>query len=204
MYMKNIDNYYTIKEIQRNEIKVKASKFIATAASVAKIDEALLFLNRIRAEFFDATHNCFAYQIGWKRDIFRAVDDGEPSGSAGKPILGVIQKFDVTDIIVVVTRYFGGTKLGVGGLIRAYSDAAEAVLNICEKKIIYRTTQVKINCKYEELSVVKKLLEEMAVSFEEKYSEAVEIIANLPISLSTHFINRITTQTNARATATIL
>ena len=133
---KNIDYYFTIKDVQRAEIKIKSSKFIATVSSVNSLDNAIDFLSKIRAEFFDATHNCFAYRIGWDGSTFRASDDGEPSGSAGKPILFSIQKFDVSDVIVVVTRYFGGTKLGVGGLVRAYSDAAELALEKCEKQII--------------------------------------------------------------------
>ncbi|MGI6369036.1 MAG: YigZ family protein [Ignavibacteria bacterium] len=200
----NIDFYSTIAEEKRAEIKIKASKFIASAASVKSIEEAQEFLAKIRTEFFDATHNCFAYQIGWDRNTFRAADDGEPNGSAGKPILFAIQKFDFSDIIVVVTRYFGGTKLGVGGLVRAYSDATEEVLNICERKIINRTLPVKIDCKYEEISIVKRMVDEWAISFEENYSDVIEIIANIPISKANEFANLIFSATNARAKATIL
>lgn len=200
----NIDFYSTIAEEKRAEIKIKASKFIASAASVKSIEEAQEFLTKIRTEFFDATHNCFAYQIGWDRNTFRAADDGEPNGSAGKPILFAIQKFDFSDIIVVVTRYFGGTKLGVGGLVRAYSDATEEVLNICERKIINRTLPVRIDCKYEEISIVKRMVDEWAISFEENYSDVIEIIANIPISKANEFANLIFSATNARAKATIL
>ncbi|MBR3091042.1 MAG: YigZ family protein [Bacteroidetes bacterium] len=201
---KNIDYYFTIKDVQRAEIKIKSSKFIATVSSVNSLDNAIDFLSKIRAEFFDATHNCFAYRIGWDGSTFRASDDGEPSGSAGKPILFSIQKFDVSDVIVVVTRYFGGTKLGVGGLVRAYSDAAELALEKCEKQIINRTKSVKINCRYEEISIIKRLIEHWAVSFEETYSDAVEIIANIHISKVEQFAATVKTATNAKVKVTIL
>lgn len=201
---KNIDYYFTIKDVQRAEIKIKSSKFIATVSSVNSLDNAIDFLSKIRAEFFDATHNCFAYRIGWDGSTFRASDDGEPSGSAGKPILFSIQKFDVSDVIVVVTRYFGGTKLGVGGLVRAYSDAAELALEKCEKQIINRTKSVKINCRYEEISIIKRLIEQWAVSFEETYSDAVEIIANIHISKVEQFAATVKTATNAKVKVTFL
>ena len=201
---KNIDYYFTIKDVQRAEIKIKSSKFIATVSSVNSLDNAIDFLSKIRAEFFDATHNCFAYRIGWDGSTFRASDDGEPSGSAGKPILFSIQKFDVSDVIVVVTRYFGGTKLGVGGLVRAYSDVAELALEKCEKQIINRTKSVKINCRYEEISIIKRLIEQWAVSFEETYSDAVEIIANIHISKVEQFAATVKSATNAKVKVTIL
>ena len=201
---KNIDYYFTIKDVQRAEIKIKSSKFIATVSSVNSLDNAIDFLSKIRAEFFDATHNCFAYRIGWDGSTFRASDDGEPSGSAGKPILFSIQKFDVSDVIVVVTRYFGGTKLGVGGLVRAYSDVAELALEKCEKQIINRTKSVKINCRYEEISIIKRLIEQWAVSFEETYSDVVEIIANIHISKVEQFAATVKSATNAKVKITIL
>lgn len=202
--LQDIDQYFSIKNIVRTEIKIKASKFIATAASVNTVDEALAFLNKIRSEFYDATHNCFAYQLGWDCNNFRAADDGEPSGSAGKPILSSIQKFNLSDIIVVVTRYFGGTKLGVGGLVRAYSEAAEAVLNLSESRVIHRTKSVKINCQYEEISIVKRIINEWAVSFSEEYSDVIEIIAQIPISKVESFVKAIEVITNAKVKAIII
>lgn len=187
----DIDKYYTIQEKAEAEIKIKGSKFIGYAAPANSRDAALNFLEEIRAKHFDATHNCYAFQIGWNRNDFRAADDGEPSGSAGKPILLIIQKFDVSDIIVIVTRYFGGTKLGVGGLVRAYSAAAEEVLKLCEKKTVHRTNSIKIDCRYEEISLVKRMLNETAISFEEQYSDKIEIIAQIPISKTDNFIKQL-------------
>jgi uncharacterized YigZ family protein len=200
----DVDKYYTIKQAEVAEIKVKGSKFIANAAPANNKDDATTFLEQIRSKHFDATHNCFAYQFGWDRNEFRYSDDGEPSGTAGKPIYLTLGKYDVSDIIVVVTRYFGGTLLGVGGLIRAYSNAAEEVLQMCEKKVVNRTQKVKIFCRYEEISLIKRLVSEYAISFTEDYTDSITIIADIPISKAQAFADKISADTNARAKAEIL
>lgn len=119
------------------EIEIKKSRFIARVAPVDSRDEAMAFLARARTDFPDARHHCWAYQIGRPGAATQAAmnDDGEPSGTAGKPILNVIQHKDMGDIMVVVIRYFGGIKLGAGGLVRAYAGATEAVLSDVPRKI---------------------------------------------------------------------
>lgn len=119
------------------EIEIKKSRFIARVAAVSSRDEAMAFLDQARADFPDARHHCWAYQIGRPGAASQAAmnDDGEPSGTAGKPILNVIQHKDMGDIMVVVIRYFGGIKLGAGGLVRAYAGATEAVLSEVSRKI---------------------------------------------------------------------
>jgi putative IMPACT (imprinted ancient) family translation regulator len=109
------DSYCTVASRERTEIVVKSSRFIGSLAPAKSKDEAMLYIDDIRKEFYDATHNCFAYRIGAQGLNFRTADDGEPNGSAGKPILFSIQKADVSDVVVVVTRYFGGTKFRSGG-----------------------------------------------------------------------------------------
>ena len=198
-----VDKYYTIAKSEETEIKIKASKFISTAFPVIDKSDAVQKLNEIKSKYFDATHNCFAYQI-WKDNISKASDDGEPSGTAGRPILSVIKQYEINDIIVIITRYFGGTKLGTGGLIRAYSEATETLLQVCEKKIINITKAVKINCRYEEISLVKRIINEFAVSFKEEYTDAIEIIANIPLSKTDFFINTIISSTNVKASAKII
>jgi uncharacterized YigZ family protein len=197
----DIDKYYTIENLAEAEIKIKGSRFISCAFSANSKEKAMNFVEQIRAKHYSATHNCFAYQIGWDCTEFRYSDDGEPSGSAGKPILLAIKKFEISDVIVVVTRYFGGTKLGVGGLIRAYSDSAEEVLSKCIKKEINRTVTVRVNCRYEEISVIKRILSEFAISFDEDYNEKIEIFAKIPISKTNVFIQKIRASTNTKATA---
>ena len=113
----------------RTEIEVKNSRFIATAAPVFSVDEAKAFIKRIKQEFSDATHNVPAFVVGFGPAVTaHCNDDGEPSGTAGRPALAVLQGSGLGDVAVVVTRYFGGTKLGTGGLVRAYGDAVKAVL----------------------------------------------------------------------------
>jgi uncharacterized YigZ family protein len=113
----------------RVEIRVRNSRFIATAAPVFSVEEAKAFVARIRKEFADASHNVPAYQIGYGSSVVaHCNDDGEPSGTAGRPALAVLQGSGIGDVVVVITRYFGGTKLGTGGLVRAYGDAAREVL----------------------------------------------------------------------------
>ncbi|MFN2122854.1 MAG: IMPACT family protein, partial [Candidatus Promineifilaceae bacterium] len=113
----------------REEIRVSNSRFIATAAPVFSVDEAKEFIKKIKAEFSDASHNVPAFLVGYGPSVTaHCSDDGEPSGTAGRPMLAVLQGSGLGDIAVVVTRYFGGTKLGTGGLVRAYGDAVKVIL----------------------------------------------------------------------------
>ncbi len=115
------NDYKTIKGIEVSEFEVEKSVFITTAKHVESEEEALTFIDEIREKYKDATHNCTAYIINEKPEIKRYNDDGEPQGSAGLPMLSVLEKEEVTNVAVVVTRYFGGKLLGKGGLIRAYT-----------------------------------------------------------------------------------
>ena len=193
------DVYYTSLRPERTEIKIKGSRFIASAKSVSSKEEAISYLNDIKSEFHDARHNCFAYRIGKEGMEFRASDDGEPSGSAGKPILFTIKKYGLTDIIVVVTRYFGGTKLGVGGLARAYSDSSEETLKISKRKPIYIVNPVKIFCTYEDINAVKRLVDEYSINFQDYYADSIEINANIPASQAKRFSAELTSKTSGRA-----
>lgn len=113
----------------RKEIVIQGSRFIATLAPVFSVDEAKAFLARMRSEFSDATHNVPAYLIGGGNSVLaHASDDGEPSGTAGRPALAVLQGSGLGDVVIVITRYFGGTKLGTGGLVRAYTQATQEVV----------------------------------------------------------------------------
>ena len=118
-----LERYKTIKEAGTNEIEIKGSRFIAHFQRVTSEEEALEFIQTIKKEHWKATHNCSAFLIGENDQVQRAMDDGEPSGTAGVPMLEVLKKNELKDVAVVVTRYFGGTKLGAGGLVRAYSGA---------------------------------------------------------------------------------
>lgn len=121
-----IEKYNTVSKQAEAEISIKKSRFIATVKPVKSQEEADAFLEKLRKKYWNATHNCYAYQIGRRNEIQRFSDDGEPQGTAGKPILELLKGEKLTDTIVVVTRYFGGTELGTGGLVRAYGKSAKA------------------------------------------------------------------------------
>lgn len=196
------DSYCTIASRERTEIVVKASRFIGSLAPVTSKEEAMLYIEDIRKEFYDATHNCFAYRLGAQGLNFRTADDGEPSGSAGKPILFEIQKANVSDVVLVVTRFYGGTKLGVGGLARAYSGAAEEVLKLCTKLEVIQTKSLRVFCVYEDVNIIKRLLHEYAAKYEETYGDAVEFVAHIPLSKADEFMLAVTNRTAARAGVT--
>ncbi len=177
------DEYKTIQTEFRDEAKVQGSRFIATVSPVSSKIEADVFLERIRREFWNATHNCFAYRLGMTDDVFRFNDDGEPGGSAGKPILSAIDKFELTDTIVVVTRYFGGTKLGVGGLIRAYGGLAERALAKVEKVVRFKTEIVQATFPHTHIGSVMHVITKMGVKIVDTiYDE--EVHARLEVRLT--------------------
>lgn len=125
-----IDYYQTLAQPAQAEYRDRGSRFIAYATPVHSIDDCKNRLNQIRKEHPKATHHCFAYRLGVDGNLFRSSDDGEPSGTAGKPILGQIDSRSLTDVQVIVVRYFGGTQLGVPGLIHAYRSAAVMALQL--------------------------------------------------------------------------
>jgi len=144
--MKNdsLKGYLTIKQSQKAKLKQKGSIFMAQAFPVTSEDHAKTRIEDVKKDLFDATHNCFAFRIGQgQEEIVKHSDAGEPRGTAGKPILTAIQSKNLTDILVVVTRYFGGVKLGTGGLSRAYHDSAIKVLDECQ--VIKRIKNIEMS-----------------------------------------------------------
>lgn len=121
-----LSQYKTVSQWGSAEIVIKKSRFIGKAKPVESEEEAIAFIEAVKKEHWNATHNCSAYMVGERDQIQKASDDGEPSGTAGKPILEVIRQQGLKNVVVVVTRYFGGILLGAGGLIRAYTDGAVA------------------------------------------------------------------------------
>lgn len=147
-------SYLTVKNGGDAVIEVKKSKFIAAVRPVSSEQDALLFLSAMKKKYYDARHHCSAYVIGSREDateggndIVHSSDDGEPSGTAGKPILEVLTGAGLNDVVCVVTRYFGGTLLGTGGLVRAYTDAARAALNASE--VVEMRKMQKICCSFD-------------------------------------------------------
>lgn len=126
------DSYKTIKDISKGIYKEKGSKFITYAFPVTCEEGIKIEIDKLKKDYYDARHHCYAYMLGADKTNFRANDDGEPSSTAGKPILGQILSSELTNILIVVVRYFGGTKLGVSGLIRAYKSAAHDAISNAE------------------------------------------------------------------------
>jgi uncharacterized YigZ family protein len=153
-----IDSYKTLQSKSEGLYKEKGSKFIGLAFPVKNETEIKDKLLDIRREYHDARHHCYAWALGVGRSHYRANDDGEPSSSAGKPIFGRLESFDLTQMLIVVVRYFGGTKLGVGGLINAYRSAAEDAIN--NGQIINRKMKVyfDIHFKYAQMNEVMQLV----------------------------------------------
>ena len=154
------DIYKTIKSSSQGVFKDKGSRFIALAYPVSNQEEIKPIIEKIRKDYHDARHHCYAYMIGHERLNWRVNDNGEPSGTAGKPILGQINSYGLTNILVVVIRYFGGTLLGVSGLINAYRSAAACAITNAE--IINCTIQeyYEITFKYFSMNDVMKILKE--------------------------------------------
>jgi uncharacterized YigZ family protein len=145
---------------RRVEIVVVNSRFIATAAPVFTVDEAKAFIARIKQEFSDASHNVSVYLVGHGQSVIaHCTDDGEPSGTAGRPALAVLQGSGLGDVAVVVTRYFGGTKLGTGGLVRAYGDAVREVLAVLPRATRLPTYTVLVAVPYNSFERVQLLIE---------------------------------------------
>ncbi len=155
------DLYKTIGEAADTAVRERSSKFYAFAWPVSSEEEVKAHLDGLRKKYYDATHHCYAWRMGPGGELSRANDDGEPSGTAGKPILGQILSAELTDILIVVVRYFGGTKLGVPGLIAAYKDAAREVIEVC--RIIEKTVDVGFTVKvpYEAMNGVMRVMKEM-------------------------------------------
>jgi len=145
------DSYLTIAEPCEGLFKDKGSKFLAFAYPVDSEDEIKEYIQILKKEHYSARHHCYAWRLGADKDLFRANDDGEPSSTAGKPILGQIQRLDLTNILIVVVRYFGGTLLGVSGLINAYREAAADVLN--QAKIVEKLVEIVFLVEFDYLNM---------------------------------------------------
>ncbi len=153
------DTYLVPAEMCRTEITVANSRFITSIARVESVEEAKGFLSAVRAEMPDASHHVYAYRIGYGNSVIEGMsDDGEPSGTAGPPALAVLRGTSIGDIIVVVTRYFGGTKLGTGGLVRAYSEATRVGLNTLKTEEKIEKALIGFEIPYSLYEQVKRLI----------------------------------------------
>lgn len=155
------DEYRTVKQVAEGLYKEKGSRFISFIYPVKTEEEIKTILAEIKLKYFDARHHCYAYGLGVRREAFRMNDDGEPSSTAGKPIFGQIVSHDLSNVLIVVIRYFGGTKLGVSGLIQAYKEAAADAIRNAEIVLETENISLDIRFSYAVMNDVMKVLKDM-------------------------------------------
>ena len=179
------DSYHTLAGPAEAIYKEKSSKFLAYAYPVESEEEIRTLLDALRKKYYDATHLCYAWRLGPHGETFRANDDGEPSSTAGKPILGQLNRLELTDVLVVVIRYYGGVNLGTGGLIVAYRTATEDALSkavieekFVEERITYRFTYPMIN------AVMRVVKETGARIVSQSFDNDCEIVLSIRQSLA--------------------
>lgn len=194
------ESYHTIPKEGRDEIVVKKSRFIGYAAPVQSPEEAFSFIEQIKKKHYDAKHNCYAFAIGNENTQYRFSDDGEPQQTAGKPILDVIMGQDIVNICIVVTRYFGGTLLGTGGLARAYTEAARLALKDAGPVTAVLMSEVDITTNYNDTGKVTYILNSSEAVIENtEYLSEVTFHTMLPVNMTDKIIADITDATSARA-----
>ncbi len=183
-----MDKYKTVKEnkVYTGEITEKKSRFIAYLSHVSSEEEAGAFLSSIKKKHYDARHNCSAYIIAGEEgapDILHSSDDGEPSGTAGKPIMNVLSGAGLKNVIMVVTRYFGGTLLGTGGLVRAYTDASKEALKDAERDIytVREYSELSFGFDFKNEGKVRRILDSFeGLSLDAAYSDKVCFTVSIP------------------------
>jgi uncharacterized YigZ family protein len=174
------DTFLTIAAPGRAELTVKASRFVGEALPAASVEEAVEKIDEIRKREYNASHHCYAYRIGFAAEDFRYSDDGEPNGTGGPPILRHIDGRGLTNLVVVVTRYYGGTNLGTGGLIRAYGDAAAAAMEATRTVTRILRERVSLRFEYPDTSPAMHTIGQFdAPIVDTRYADDTEIIVDV-------------------------
>ncbi len=174
---------YLIPSItQRTQTEVAKSRFITTVGPTPTVEDAKALLSAVRAEMPDATHHVYAYRVGFASSVIESMsDDGEPSGTSGPPVLAVVRGSGIGDITVVVTRYFGGTKLGTGGLVRAYTEAAQTAIKALPTELKIAKALVGVELSYHQYTPIKRLLPSYEAEIEsEDFGAAVMLMLKMP------------------------
>jgi len=182
------------------EITEKKSRFIATVEPVHSEEEALAFIEKTKKQYWDARHNCTAFTIGPRHQLTRCSDDGEPAGTAGRPMLEVLLGEDVHDVAVVVTRYFGGTLLGTGGLVRAYSKAVQEGLRHATILDRYEAVRLHIHTDYNGIGKIQYLLAQNGIAIlNSSYTDSVSLEALVPCDFLDTLTSAVTEGTSGQA-----
>lgn len=195
-----LDSYINLVKGGEGEITEKKSRFIGQIMPCNSEEEAYAFIESIKKKHYDARHNCFAFSIGEEMPLLRFSDDGEPQGTAGKPILEVINGSGIHNICIVVTRYFGGTLLGTGGLVRAYTDASKEALKNCETKLMQRLFPVEILTNYTDMGKIQYILNTNDITIDDTiFTDEVLFKTKIPVAVCDKLVKDITEATGARA-----
>jgi uncharacterized YigZ family protein len=195
-----IDKYRTVQTAGSAEVVIKKSRFIGHCRPVESEEEALRFIETVRKEHWSATHNCYAYVIGFGDNVQKQSDDGEPSGTAGKPILEVLKSQGLKNTAVVVTRYFGGTMLGAGGLIRAYTDGAVIAVEAAQPVWMVHRREVRVAIDYNWLGKVENELRGRGTLLgSTEYTDRVTVVCFPPEPEAEAFIEWMTDLTQGQA-----
>nr|MBO2477909.1 YigZ family protein [Bacillota bacterium] len=196
----SLAGYRTLGQFRSAEIVIKRSRFIGWGSPVETEEEALAVLNRIRTEHPQATHHCYAYRVGLGTETIRFSDDGEPGGTAGRPILEVLQREDLRNALIVVTRYFGGTLLGAAGLVRAYTQAAKLAVDACGVVRQMPHARIKVVLDYEWVGKVQHWLQQEGAILENtEYGAQAAFQFLVPQSRAEHVRETLQEMTNGRA-----
>lgn len=194
------EDYIMLVKGAEAELVEKKSRFIATVRPVASEEEAVSFIEEMKKKYYDARHNCSAFVIGDRAQITRSSDDGEPSGTAGRPMLEVLLGSEIRNIAAVVTRYFGGTLLGTGGLVRAYSGVLKDALAKCETARQHFGVRLKIKTDYNAVGKIQYILASKNIDIEgSAYATDVEMTVIAPIEEYDRLCKEIVEVTSARA-----
>lgn len=192
--------YQILLEGASAEIVEKKSRFIATIRPVSSEEEASAFIDEIKKQYWDARHNCSAFVVGESNRVTRCSDDGEPSGTAGRPMLEVLLGTGITNIAVVVTRYFGGVLLGTGGLVRAYQGAVQEALPLCKVGVMLTGTYYDVTVDYTNAGKIQYLAaEEQVEVLSTDYAEQVRFRLFLTEEESGRILTKITDKTSGKA-----
>lgn len=185
--------YYSISKPARSEIKIKGSRFIGLCFPVSNSEQCAQILSEQQRTYHDANHVCCGYQVGvGDSAVYRSSDAGEPAGTAGAPILNVIRGENLTNIIVIIVRYFGGTKLGIGGLVKAYTESAKNTLERSKRIRFEILSTIRFQIDFNFLDPTMRIMTKFnAKVIEQKYENEVELSISVPVSNKTNLIEKL-------------
>ena len=196
-----MQSYKTVKQYGEGEIEEKKSRFLGKIKPVETEEEAVAFIESIKKQYWDARHNCYAFIIGEHSESIRCSDEGEPSGTAGKPMLEVLQNNGLKNVVAVVTRYFGGTLLGTGGLVRAYTQATQAALEEAQIATMTLMSVLTVQTDYNAIGKIKYMFAQAdTLIMGEEYGVDVAVTIAVPVAEKEAMQKKIIEATNGKAT----